>query len=81
MIEATCVACGKLLGRFITTAGYIQWREKHGECDCGASLAAALFTRYTKAEKAEEAKPGEEPPPEETRLTDSFGGILKGRRK
>jgi|Deesub1362B_J571_1020462.scaffolds.fasta_scaffold13650_1 hypothetical protein len=91
MIEATCTACGKLLGSFATQAEYVEWREKNSQCECGASLAAALFTSYTKAEKvepkvkAEETKSGEEQPQEETKEekkpTGFPGDILRGRRK
>jgi hypothetical protein len=84
MIEANCTACGKLLGSFATQAEYVKWREKNSECDCGASLAATLFTSYTKPEKAE-AKPGEDQPQEETKEekkpTGFPGDILRGRRK
>jgi len=84
MIEATCITCGKLLGSFASLAEYVQWREKNTECACGASLAAALFTSYTRQEKTE-AKSGEEQPQEETKEekkpTGFPGDILRGRRK
>lgn len=54
MIEATCTACGKVLGTFPTPEKYTEWRNKNTECECGASLDTTLFTRYKKVEKQAE---------------------------
>jgi hypothetical protein len=84
MIEATCIACGKLLGSFANQAEYIEWREKNSMCACGASLVATLFTSYTKVEKIksdeEETKPLEEQP-RKARSRGILGDVFRARRK
>ena len=65
MIEVSCNACGKTLGGFSTQAAYIAWREGQHECECGASLATTLATRFVKANEVKTKEPtGIKPKPD-----------------
>jgi len=57
MIEATCTACGKVLGKFADMGKYTEWRAKNIQCECGAPLDTNLFTSYKAEEQEETNKP------------------------